>query len=47
MAICSDCKQEMKTAKSCIMPEVLIDSKWYKRNTKYFDRNDRCHDCGY
>lgn len=32
--------------KTCNMNMVKIKSKWYKRNTTYFDVNERCHDCG-
>ena len=43
---CQDCKKEMTTAESCTFPEIKIDGKWYKRNTSYYDVNERCHDCG-
>jgi hypothetical protein len=46
MAICNDCKQEMREAKSCILPDVEIEGKWYKRNIQYHDINIKCHDCG-
>ena len=42
MAVCLDCKQEMITADNC----TITDNEFGKRDTSYFDVNDRCHDCG-
>lgn len=48
MVECKDCKQEMTTAKECGRKFffIEIDDKVYKRDTQYFDKNERCHDCG-
>jgi ssDNA-binding Zn-finger/Zn-ribbon topoisomerase 1 len=51
MAICRDCGKEMKKAKTCTKNVLLITSKsgeleHYKRNSVYFDVNEKCHDCG-
>lgn len=45
MAKCSDCDQEMLTAKTCTKKMVKISGKLWERNT-YYDRRKRCHDCG-
>ena len=46
MVKCKDCKQEMTEAESCTIQFIIIDEKTYRRNNKYFDSGDRCHDCG-
>jgi predicted Zn-ribbon and HTH transcriptional regulator len=48
MAKCEECEKEMSKAKSCSKDygTIMIDGKTYKRDTKYFDINKRCHDCG-
>jgi predicted Zn-ribbon and HTH transcriptional regulator len=48
MVKCKDCKKEMKDNKtdSCNYGCIKIGDKWYKRDTQYFDINERCHDCG-
>jgi predicted Zn-ribbon and HTH transcriptional regulator len=51
MARCPDCKGEMDESKkgcvdSCIVKQISIGGKVYKRNTTQFDNNKRCHDCG-
>jgi hypothetical protein len=48
MAKCAECNQEMtdKKVKSCTVNGVKIEGKWYTRDTVYFDKNKRCHDCG-
>ena len=46
MSKCQDCNQEMKAADSCIWTHVLIDDEFLRRDTKYYDVNERCHDCG-
>jgi len=53
MVNCEDCDQEMLGSKSCDQGLLAFDleanrltSKTYKRNTKYFDVNEHCHDCG-
>lgn len=52
MAICTDCNQEMKTAKSCTYKRIGTSEKMYDR-IKYGDESDDwgadkqpCHDCG-
>lgn len=53
MVRCKDCKKGMrnKNTKSCkpdmimILNEKTNETKWYKRDTEYFDNNERCHDC--
>ena len=44
-AKCEDCKQIMNESDSCNKSFIKIKNKWYKRNTTYFDKNKRCHDC--
>ncbi len=48
MAICLDCKKEMTKAKTCSprFEYIKIDGEVFRRNTSYFDFNERCHDCG-
>lgn len=48
MVKCNDCRKEMCDPKttSCDMTHVRIGKAWYKRDTTYFDFNERCHDCG-
>ena len=47
MAICRDCKQEMKTATTCRHPlTIMVNGKRMKRDTTHYDDNRRCHDCG-
>jgi len=47
MAICKYCNQDVENGntKSCNFLYIVIDGKKYKRNTTYFDSNDRYHDC--
>lgn len=47
MAICGDCEKDMAAARttSCTYPYLVIAGKRYKRNTVYYDSNERCHDC--
>lgn len=44
---CPDCFQEMSSddIDSCIFDSVVIGGEILKRDTSYFDVNDRCHDC--
>ena len=42
---CQDCGQEMNEARSCTFRNIKIDGEIYKRDTDYYDVNDRCHDC--
>jgi len=45
--ICKDCEQDMLTAESCTMGHVQDDdTKFWPRDTSYYDINERCHDCG-
>jgi len=49
MAICSWCKQEMKTASTCECNKIMIDGVIYKP-VKYGEEqvkwtSERCHDC--
>ena len=48
MTKCGDCFQEMNDlkTKTCDHTYIFIDEKEYKRDTTYFDKNKRCHDCG-
>ena len=51
MVQCQDCHQEMDASKpfvasSCTKRTVVIGGKSYLRNTSYYDKNKRCHDCG-
>lgn len=48
MAICPDCNQQMlaKETESCTLDTLIIDGQAYKRDTTYYDVNERCHDCG-
>ena len=47
MAKCLDCKKEMLKANTCTITKVEFPGgKVLKRNTSYFDVNERCHDCG-
>lgn len=43
---CLACGQDMGESDTCTVPYVGIGSYYYKRNTSYFDVNERCHDCG-
>ena len=47
MAVCKTCGQEMMDpdTTSCTYQVVKIGGKWYPRDVKYYDVNDRCHDC--
>ena len=47
MAICPDCKQEMSEAETCTYNSLYVedDRTVYRRDTTYFDVNERCHDC--
>ena len=47
MVKCKECKKEMNKADNCSkeFAFIIIDSKKYRRNTSYFDVNERCHDC--
>lgn len=47
MVVCKDCNQEMsgKRSVSCTFTHIKIDGEVYDRNTTYFDKNKRCHDC--
>lgn len=44
---CQDCQQEMTNPKTstCTHGLIQINGKIYVRNTIYFDKNERCHDC--
>lgn len=46
MVKCKDCKKEMAKVKTCIYEYICLNNKIYLRNTKYYDINKRCHDCG-
>jgi hypothetical protein len=46
MAICEECGQEMRTAKKCPMNTIIIDGINHRRDSHYYDVNERCHDCG-
>ena len=46
MVRCMDCLQEMVGAESCNCDTLVVDGVFYKRDTKYYDDNERCHDCG-
>lgn len=48
MVHCPDCKREMTAKKTttCTLKELKINGKTYQRDTEYFDKNERCHDCG-
>lgn len=48
MAICEDCNQEMTALKTttCTNGTIVIDGTIYTRDSRYFDLNERCHDCG-
>jgi len=35
----------MNEVETCTVPYVKIGDHYYKRNTIYFDVNERCHDC--
>jgi len=45
MAKCKDCKHDMLKVNTCTKPYILINGRWFRRNTSYTDNNDRCHDC--
>ena len=46
MSKCEDCKQEMSEEhESCTYDVIVIEGNAYKRNTKYHDVNEYCHDC--
>jgi hypothetical protein len=47
VAKCFDCELNMSddTTNTCTYNELYMDGKWYKRNSTYFDVNERCHDC--
>lgn len=45
-AICPDCGEGMLIAETCTRQTLTLKGKKYKRNTTYYDFNDRCHDCG-
>ena len=48
MAVCQDCNQEMTDSKhfQCTGDrKITIKGKEYDRDTSYYDRNPRCHDC--
>ena len=36
----------MTVANSCSKKVLFIGGQGYKRNVKYHDINERCHDCG-
>ncbi len=48
MSKCKDCGKEMRdeNTRSCIFPKIKIDGIIYNRDTKYYDVNEKCHDCG-
>jgi len=46
MVKCKECGKEMMKVSSCNKLLIKIRGKWFKRNTEYFDVNERCHDCG-
>jgi len=48
MVKCDDCDLEMlaEETMSCTYRFILFGEELYERDTKYFDFNDRCHDCG-
>lgn len=51
MAICQNCKQEMRKASKCTKPLLVVKYRAgsvfvFKRDTEYYDANKRCHDCG-
>lgn len=47
MVVCQECQDEMSTVDTCTFPYLQFSNgKTYKRNTSYFDDNERCHDCG-
>lgn len=45
---CDVCEQEMTDpdTKSCTHQFVKVNGKWLLRNNHYFDKGERCHDCG-
>lgn len=45
MAICGWCGEDMLTAKSCQLNEMIINGVTYKP-VKYGDESGDCHDCG-
>jgi hypothetical protein len=45
-AICQDCGQDMQKVKTCTKKTVTIKGEEYPRDTKYYDVNKTCHDCG-
>jgi len=45
MVYCRDCNKEMNKVNTCTMKYIEIEGKSYARNTTYFDKNKRCHDC--
>ena len=36
----------MTEADSCTLTQYEINGQLYDRNTTYFDKGERCHDCG-
>ena len=48
MVQCNDCGMDMLDldTRSCTMKSVRIGKLWYRRDTTYYDTNERCHDCG-
>lgn len=47
MAICKNCKQEMKTADGCTTSRLIFKGTIYKRSTEtWCDPGQRCSDCG-
>jgi len=45
-AVCEDCGLSMGDAASCTCNAINIDGQVFIRNSKYFDVNQDCHDCG-
>ena len=43
---CEDCKKDMMLPNPCNFLWIKIGDIWYDRDTKYYDDNEKCHDCG-
>lgn len=46
MTICEECGDMMGDTPSCTHRYIQYGDEYFERNTTYFDKNDKCHDCG-
>ena len=47
MSKCKECEKDMSKVDSCSkdFDTIMVKGKTLKRDTNYFDVNERCHDC--